>query len=235
MRDFRTRAIQLRDAALKVVKARGEWCHSRPTRLLVFQHGELSVLYRTPFQRLPALSENDKYRMALHAGGPYLPHGLAVGFKGKVLDVEWDDNDALRIGTYRPGKWELPLVALATGERTAHDEAWFAVNPGAAACIRTVEDWEYVEAPARPFPVFVAPWLGDWHVERVPFQIDRDQDRIALSGAEARAMLIVMRNAVAGQSYQAAQEHALRLFLNSVITDERNETNQADQNVMVPG
>ena len=61
----RDRALELRDLALAVLRARGAWRSVRGAdasiQVLNFDGDGLSILYRTPFQQLPQLTEMSKY------------------------------------------------------------------------------------------------------------------------------------------------------------------------------
>jgi hypothetical protein len=101
------RAIELRDIALALVQARGtlqsESCKSTSTvhRVLIFDSDGFKILYRTPFQRLP---------------GATISYGLDVWRNGKVLSIEWTEDDDGRVDVicYKAGPWEAELAALGT-------------------------------------------------------------------------------------------------------------------------
>jgi hypothetical protein len=106
--------------------------------------------------------------------------------------------------------------AASDSSAAEDDAAWFKANPDAAACIRLIARCEYPDALNRTCLVFVAPWLGGWHVEPLPFQLPDNAERIALDSAGARMMLTVMRDALPGQSYREARARTLRLYLHAV-------------------
>jgi hypothetical protein len=111
------RAIQLRDLAVAVVRARGMWQEVSGRRVLEFRHGDWCMILRTPFQKLhDAPRESEKYWAALEGRPPRglnLPYGVDVWCGPKVLNVEWDDNGLVDVIGYKPGSWERELEKLA--------------------------------------------------------------------------------------------------------------------------
>lgn len=118
----RDRAIELRDMALSVVKARGamEGTRDGPNLLTFRDDGPagIIILYRTPFQRLPfdpppALA----HYLAAQAGKPppgNMPFGLDICAPKKVLNIEWAEGDrCVNMVSYKPGQWERELEKLA--------------------------------------------------------------------------------------------------------------------------
>src|SRR5712691_3854559 len=75
-------AIALRDAALRLVERSGKWeaVGSSKLNFLVARMGSLTLMYRTPFQPLPATSDQVKHRAAqLGIAVPdNLPYGLDI-------------------------------------------------------------------------------------------------------------------------------------------------------------
>ena len=110
------RAIELRDLALSVVKARGAWTKTKPgePNLLMFDNGDLRIAYRSPFQKMPPPSgELIRTSMALGLMPlEKLPYGLDIWARGKVLNVEWSDGD-VNVRSYKAGSWERELETLA--------------------------------------------------------------------------------------------------------------------------
>ena len=98
------RATALRDLALGLVKMQGSWHEAGPARLLIAEQGDLMIAHRTPFQKLRPASAEVKYGAK--------PFAVDVWHKEKsVLFVEWDDDGATDVVTYRPGDWEHELEA----------------------------------------------------------------------------------------------------------------------------
>jgi hypothetical protein len=113
----RERAIELRDLALSIVKARGEWMKTKPgwPNLLAFNNGDLRIAYRSPFQKMPPPPSGELIRTSMaHGLMPLenLPYGLDIWARGKVLNVEWSDGD-VNVRSYKAGSWERELETLA--------------------------------------------------------------------------------------------------------------------------
>jgi len=113
----RDRAIELRDLALTLVKARGGWQEGGGPKSFEYRVASLTVAHRSPFQKLPALG-GDVVRAARAHGRMAknnLPHGLDIWWRpdGKVLNVEWSDNGEVIVVGYKPGLWEQELERLA--------------------------------------------------------------------------------------------------------------------------
>ena len=89
-------ALELRDAALRLAKKRGNPQKLGLFRFLILEEGHLRVAYRAPVQ----------------AGLPrVLGHGIEVYFKHrKVLAVEWDAITST-VNRFRRGPWENFLDA----------------------------------------------------------------------------------------------------------------------------
>jgi hypothetical protein len=113
----KTRAIELLEMALPVVKALGAWQRIEGgPNLLDFRTGSLIIAYRSPFQKPPPPSA-ELIRKSVTFGvlpGKNLPHGLDIWAPPrKVLNIEWsDDGDMLIVG-YKAGPWEQELEQLA--------------------------------------------------------------------------------------------------------------------------
>jgi hypothetical protein len=122
------RAIALRDSALTVVRRMGAWAaigvtpRVRPgageMKFLSARIGNLNILYRTPFQRMPQPDDALKYRAAQHGltVPQNLPYGLDVWAPKKVLNIEWDDKGNVALVSLRHGAWESELITLAKSE-----------------------------------------------------------------------------------------------------------------------
>jgi hypothetical protein len=123
------RALALRDAALTIVKRKGTWTAGN-IKVLIAYVGDIEILYRTPFQRLPAagishrrlaaLSDRNKYYMAMfhqkfHKSN--MPYGIDVWAPKKVLNIEWDDEGNIELVSFRAGDWEEKLTKAASENR----------------------------------------------------------------------------------------------------------------------
>ncbi len=115
----RTRAIELRDLALAVVKARGAWQKIGNENSLMFDNGNLCIAYRSPFQKIPQ-SSGEVARKAMEYGVMIpgnLPHGLDIWLpSGKVLNIEWSDAGEIHLASYKAGPWEQELEELAAAK-----------------------------------------------------------------------------------------------------------------------
>jgi hypothetical protein len=116
----RDRAIELRDLALHIIHSRGTWEEipvrgGAPMRMLGFRDGDLRILFRTPFQAIPAAPPLMQYVAAMLGRDPRinLLYGLDIWCKGKVLNIEWADDGALTVVSYKSGEWERELRRLA--------------------------------------------------------------------------------------------------------------------------
>ena len=110
------RAIELRDLALSVVKARGAWQGTwGGAGLLTYRDGGLIIAYRSPFQQLPQPSgEVVRKAMAYGVMPPKsLPYGLDIWAPRKVLNIEWSDAGDIAVRDYKAGPWEQELERLA--------------------------------------------------------------------------------------------------------------------------
>jgi hypothetical protein len=97
------RATALRDLALGLVKKQGSWYQAGPASLLIAEQGDLMIAHRTPF-KVPPVSASVEYGAK--------PFAIDVWHNEKsVLFVEWDDEGATDVVSYRPGDWEHELEA----------------------------------------------------------------------------------------------------------------------------
>jgi hypothetical protein len=117
-REGLARVNDLRDAALKLIKAFGQWeAVTLTTGELYFQTANVGLLrlsYRTPFQKLPRASERLRYLAAIRELEipENLPYGLDFWSGKKVLNTEWNESET-RIVSFRRGQWESELLAAA--------------------------------------------------------------------------------------------------------------------------
>jgi hypothetical protein len=104
------RMLAIRGRAVAFVRSNGEWRSCGETKLLVAERGPISVGYRTPFQKLPAVNVRTGYIRALLGGKANLPYGLDIWHEHKkVLNIEWDDQGGFKVLSYKPGEWEWLL------------------------------------------------------------------------------------------------------------------------------
>lgn len=109
-------ATRLRDAALSKLRAEGTLDRLGGTndigRILRGKIGALTMVLRTPFNRLPPLTEDMKYNSALFGRRPHtLPYGLDIWAEGgKVFFVEWNDEGEIDLVSFKRGEWEKTLI-----------------------------------------------------------------------------------------------------------------------------
>ena len=119
-RDRLQAALQLHDAALAALKARGEMSaiDGVSGRVLTADLGELSILHTTPFQKLHLLTPDLALKAALFEmetgkkATLNLPYGLDIWSAGrKVFNLEWSDGDhQVKLVTFKRGAWEASLL-----------------------------------------------------------------------------------------------------------------------------
>jgi hypothetical protein len=102
--------VRLQEAAISIVQQAGEWkpvrCADREVRIMCAEHGNLSIMYKTPFQKLWT---------SLPAGAPK-PTGYLLDVRcssqgKKVLSLLWDDNAPIIVVAFRRGDWERELLS----------------------------------------------------------------------------------------------------------------------------
>ena len=106
-------AISIRDAALEKVKKEGQFEDTNVGLLLIWKGDELEISHHTPFQKVPPPSE-DVLRQCYAADVDptnNLPYGLDVwDTKGKVLNIEWHNNNHVELVSFKRGEWEEQVL-----------------------------------------------------------------------------------------------------------------------------
>jgi hypothetical protein len=106
-------AISIRDAALKKVKKKSQFEDTNVGPLLVWRGGELEISHHTPFLNFPDPDE-EFFRQYYAAGvGPKsnLPYGIDIwDTKGKVLNIEWDHDNNVKLVSFKRGNWEQKVL-----------------------------------------------------------------------------------------------------------------------------
>jgi hypothetical protein len=97
------RALKTRDAALALLRERGEWVARADIPFLMVRGKGFTLALRTPFQRLP------KQRQSRAKAS--LPYGLEVYAPKRVLEIAWDDAGLVELIGYDPGEWEWAIKA----------------------------------------------------------------------------------------------------------------------------
>ena len=112
------RALELRDAALGLVRTKGTWVpvpvDGKELRFLMAEANGVRVMYRTPFQRVPDSPKSGIYAHAVakQRARPDLPHALDVWAENeKVLNIQWSERGEVNLMSFQRGTWELKLLA----------------------------------------------------------------------------------------------------------------------------
>jgi hypothetical protein len=105
-------ALVIRDKALEIVKASGVWQDAGSMKFLVADHENLKIVYRTPFQKFPQPSQDDKYLMAQMGVRGNLPYGLDIFVDSKkVMNLEWDDSGQVDLVSFKRGDWKAAFTS----------------------------------------------------------------------------------------------------------------------------
>ena len=108
-------ALRIRDAALNRIRSDGGWAGVCPLGPTMQWQGEgLSILHRTPFQKLPPITDPILKQRSRITGGINLPYGLDIwdlDGVGKVLNIEWRDTGEFELVSFRRGEWESTVLA----------------------------------------------------------------------------------------------------------------------------
>ncbi len=106
------RVSAIREAALRVLRKRGNWSGVGNNKMLCAEVEECSICYRTPFQKLPEPPEAMRYWAAQVGRKIDFQYGLDIWFRHKkVLNVMWDDGADFEIVSFKPGEWEGAITA----------------------------------------------------------------------------------------------------------------------------
>jgi hypothetical protein len=98
------RVSDLRDLAIKRIHENGQWQRFGATPVMgVKNHGNLSIIYLTPFQRATGTKDGEPLGYAIE---------VSVG-RRIVLSLVWQMGGPVFCETYRPGAWEAQLEAPA--------------------------------------------------------------------------------------------------------------------------
>jgi len=105
------RITRLKEEALLVLRERGEWKDIKGAgKMLGASVGNLRMVMHTPFSRVPELTSQMKY-IAATDNKPILPYGMDIWAEKKVLSIEWNEEGALNVISFKPGDWEMALTA----------------------------------------------------------------------------------------------------------------------------
>jgi hypothetical protein len=88
----------LQDLAIKLIQKNGQWQRFGVTPVMCIKdHGNVSIVYLTPFQRSKNATQPMGYALEIRVG------------RRLVLSLVWDRTTPLFVETYRPGAWETKL------------------------------------------------------------------------------------------------------------------------------
>lgn len=107
------RALAARNKAIDVIRKRGRWKPAAANeRIVEAVIGRLTISYRAPLQKLSSGTEKLRYLGTLVGNKATLPYGLNVWLEGKkVLNLEWDEDGAVELISYKYGDWEILLAS----------------------------------------------------------------------------------------------------------------------------
>lgn len=112
------RAQALREQALALLRAAGEWqeVQNYPGRVRALEQGDLMMLYRTPFQPVPVSQEALAAGItALHQRDAARAYGLDVWWqRRKVMSLIWNEGGPLGLVRFKEGPWQTALAELLT-------------------------------------------------------------------------------------------------------------------------
>jgi hypothetical protein len=115
---------RLREAAIAMVQSKGQWeslvCGDREVRVMCVKHGQLSILYKTPFQNmwggiLPGASKSTGYLLEIFHDGTPTP----INQRPVVLGLMWDENKPTVVLRFIRGDWENEILEVASQRQAA--------------------------------------------------------------------------------------------------------------------
>ena len=108
------RIQQLRQAALEVLLLRARSDAFGEAEAFHVEIGPFTILYRTPFQKLPVLSLKMR-ELEVMTGRKLKPadYGLDIWYGRKVMNIEWDEDQPVRVVSFRRGDWEEEFLSCA--------------------------------------------------------------------------------------------------------------------------
>jgi len=107
-------ALRIRDAAISKIQSEGRWEQTGRVGPTMMWDGEgLKIGYRTPFQKLPPVTDPLLKQRLVAAGKMNLPYGLDIWDMegvGKVLNIEWSETGDIHLVSFRRGAWEEKVL-----------------------------------------------------------------------------------------------------------------------------
>ncbi len=109
-------ALRIRDSALEKLQVEALFVDTNLGPTLSWRKDRLTMLYRTPFQKLPPVPERLKYMAALLGKQlENLSYRLDIWdteYGGKVLNIEWNAEGDVQLVSFRRGAWESKVLAF---------------------------------------------------------------------------------------------------------------------------
>ena len=100
-------AIRIRDAALDKVEIDGDIGFNEFSLLKVWGNDEFYITCYTPFQKLPTVEDISDEGLAFFN----LKNCLNIwDTEGKLLNIEWDDENHIDLLQFKRGKWEQNVL-----------------------------------------------------------------------------------------------------------------------------
>lgn len=100
------RISDIREKALKIISAQGVLGDLGSDASI----GGLKMSLRTPFQKLPEVSDEMRRLRVFFGEKGNHPYRLDIWDEHRrVLNVEWDNAGAIEVISYKPGEWEFLL------------------------------------------------------------------------------------------------------------------------------
>ena len=115
-------ALRIRDAAIEIVEHEGRFENTGMVPVRGWRGNELSISYRTPFQKIPGPSIDTIKKAAIlgHSLKVNLPYGLDIwAAQGKVLNIEWDHQNHVELVSFKRGEWENEVLQYLTYKATS--------------------------------------------------------------------------------------------------------------------
>ena len=112
-------AVLLRDISIVLVQKYGIFEKSNIGNMLTWSSDKFIISYRTPFNKIPPVPDEVSYQAAiLGESALNLPYGINVWTKpkGKVLNLEWNDEGKIFFISFKRGEWEQDLKFLDPSE-----------------------------------------------------------------------------------------------------------------------
>jgi hypothetical protein len=114
--DTLARAVNLRDAAVRLLRHRGNWLEieNYPGKVRSYDDDHLFILYRTPFTPPPISAEAEAAGIDAAAQRQAArEYGLDIWRESrKVISLIWNEGKAPAVVLHKAGPWEDELKAL---------------------------------------------------------------------------------------------------------------------------